>query len=117
VQVTCAPGANDAAPAGHTGTGGVPLPVKALSSTVTLVRVTLPVLVTTNEYVIVWPGVNECGESGDADLTTVNAGVGGAVTVAESGGEVSGVLEPGGVPCAVAVFVIVPASTSACVTA
>ncbi len=56
------------------------------------------------------------GRSGSADLTMVIAGVGGAVTVAESGGELTGVTESGGVPWAVAVLVMVPAFTSAWVT-
>ena len=43
-----APGANDAAPAGHTGADTVPDPVNTPSTGCTSVRVTLPVLVTTN---------------------------------------------------------------------
>ena len=50
-------------------------------------------------------------------FTTVIAGAWLAVTVAVDGGEVIGVVEPDGVPDAVAVFVTVPASMSACVTA
>jgi len=46
VQVTVAPGASDAAPAGQPGAGVLPLPVKAPSATATPVSVTLPVFVT-----------------------------------------------------------------------
>ena len=50
------------------------------------------------------------------DFTTVTNGPGEAVTVAFDGDDVTG--DPvGGVPVAVAVFVTIPASTSACVTA
>ena len=49
MQVTCAPGANDAAPAGHTAADIVPDPVKAPSLMVTFDNVTLPVFVATNE--------------------------------------------------------------------
>lgn len=49
VQVTVAPAASDAAPAGHVTTGGVPVPENAVSFTVTPVSVTLPVFVTRNE--------------------------------------------------------------------
>ncbi len=47
VHSTCAPGASDAAPAGHVIADTSPEPVNAVSSTVTSVRVTLPVFVTT----------------------------------------------------------------------
>ena len=53
VHVTAASGANNAAPAGHVTTGAVPVPVNAVSSTLTSVNVTLPVFVTRNEYPIV----------------------------------------------------------------
>jgi hypothetical protein len=63
-----------------------------------------------------WPAVNDPVSDGEADFTTLIAGAGGAVTVAEDGGEFAGVVVAGGVPCAVAVLWIVPASTSACDT-
>src|SRR5690348_6617630 len=46
VQVTVAPGAMEAAPAGQLGAGVVPVPVKAPSATEMSVSVTLPVFVT-----------------------------------------------------------------------
>ena len=49
MHVTCAPGASDAAPAGQVIGDISPDPENAVSSTVTSVSVTLPVLVTTNE--------------------------------------------------------------------
>ena len=52
-------------------------------------------------------------EDGVADLTTVIAGPGTAGTVAVEGPDSTGVVDPGGVPCAVAVLVTEPASTSA----
>ena len=52
---------------------------------------------------------------GLADFVTVNAGAAFAGTVTVDGVDVNGVL-PGGVPVAVAVFEVVPRSTSACVS-
>ena len=53
VQVTLAPGANDAAPVGQIISGDVPVPENAVSVTVAFVNVTLPVFFTKNEYVTV----------------------------------------------------------------
>jgi hypothetical protein len=112
VQVICAPGANDGV-AGQFGADIVPEPVNAPSATLGLVNVTLPVLVTRNEYVTTSPA--KATVAGAADFTSEIAGAGGAVTVVFDGGDVtSGPV--GGVPVAVAVFVTCPASTSACVT-
>jgi hypothetical protein len=116
VQVICIVGMSNAAPAGQVTGDMVPIPVNEFSLTATLLRVTLPVLVTTNEYVISRPTVNEAASEGDADFTSVNAGAGAAVTVAVDGPESVGVVAPGAVPCATAVFVTEPASISACVT-
>ncbi len=113
VHVTVAPGASDAAPAGHVTTGGVPVPVNTASVTPTSVRVTLPVFVMRKEYVIVCPAAVISVRS--AVLATVRDGAGGTVTIAVDGGDTGGSVSPGGVPVAVAVFVIWPASMSACV--
>src|SRR5258705_542376 len=78
VQVTVAPTASDAAPAGQVGTGAVPEPENAVSFTVTLVSVTLPVLVTLYEYWTTSPTLATL--AGVTDLTTVNAGAGVAGT-------------------------------------
>nr|WP_238579612.1 hypothetical protein [Agreia bicolorata] len=112
VHVTDAPGANDAAPAGHVTAGAVPVPENAVSATVTSVIVTLPVFVTTNEYATASPAF--AIDDGSADFTTANDGFAWAVTTALDGSDVTG-LPVGGLPDAVAVFVIRPASTSACV--
>jgi hypothetical protein len=78
---------------------------------------TLPVLVTTNEYVITCPAVNEAESDGDADFTAVSAGAGAVVGVCVvEGVEMVGVVMPGGVPLAVAELSTAPAVTSAAVT-
>ncbi|GAB2588540.1 hypothetical protein GCM10009593_29460 [Microlunatus antarcticus] len=46
MQVTVAPGAREAAPAGQVGVGAVPVPVKPDSVTATPVTVAVPELVT-----------------------------------------------------------------------
>jgi hypothetical protein len=74
------------------------------------VMVTLPLFVTTNEYVTVCPAAVTV--DGFADLTTVNAGAGGVGIVTLDGGDVGGAVLPGGVPVAVAVFDTDPESTS-----
>jgi hypothetical protein len=51
VQVICASGASEAAPAGQTTSESSPVPENSPSSTTTSLSVTLPVLVTRNEYV------------------------------------------------------------------
>ena len=82
------------------------------SVTPTEVNVTLPVLVTRNEYATVWPAAVTV--VGSADLSIEISGSEVAGTVAESVSVTSGPL--GGVPDAVAVLTIEPASTSDCVT-
>ena len=52
---------------------------------------------------------------GVTDFTIAMPGAWAAGTVAVDGADSSGVVDPGGVPCAVAVLVTDPASTSACV--
>ena len=52
---------------------------------------------------------------GVTDLTRLSFGPAGMVTVAEDGFEFVGVVVPGGVPEATAVFVTLPLFTSACV--
>ena len=76
------------------------------------VNVTLPVLVTTNEYDTVSP--MPVIVAGDADLTTVNDGDCVVVTVAVDGVEVTAG-PVCGVPLAVAEFLIVPVLKSAAV--
>nr|WP_244893102.1 hypothetical protein [Agreia bicolorata] len=77
---------------------------------------TFPVFFTKNEYVICRPTVNEAALSGEADLSTVSDGAGAVVTVVvDDGGDFTGVVLPGGVPDAVAVFTTDPADTSAAV--
>jgi len=49
VHVVDSPGASVVC--GHAATGGLPVPLKAVSETATAVRSTFPVLVTRNEYV------------------------------------------------------------------
>jgi hypothetical protein len=61
--------------------------------------------------VIVCPGPLKL--DGVADFTTEIPGDSTAGTVADDGADTTGVLDPGGVPCAVAVFITLPASTSA----
>ena len=114
VQVTRAPGSSDAAPAGHVTADRVPEPLNAPSSTVTFVSVTLPVFVTRNEYVTVSPA--PVGVAGLADFATVIAGVCGAGIVTLDGGDTTD--EPDAeVPVAVASLLMLPASTSAWVSA
>ena len=52
---------------------------------------------------------------GDADFSTLIDAACSAGTVAVDGSEITGVVDPGGSPCAVAEFITDPASTSACV--
>jgi hypothetical protein len=112
-QIICPPGANDVV-AGQLGADIAPEPLNDPSTTVGLFNVTLPVFVTTNEYVITRPTVNEAASDGDADFTMLIAAAGVIVTFALDGGDVT-VPPVGEVPDAVAVFVTFPASTSACV--
>jgi hypothetical protein len=98
---------------GHEITGGVPVPENAVSVTVTPVRSTLPVLVTSKLYVTRSPAT--LTDVGVTDLTSVSAGPAGMVTTAVAGGEVT-TGPDGGVPDTVAVFLTCPAFTSACVT-
>ncbi len=98
---------------GHVMTGGVPVPENAVSVTLTPVTPVLPVLVTTKEYVTVWPAAVTV--PGAAVFSNDRLGAGVAVTVADEALDVTGG-PAGGVPVAVAVFVTEPASTSACVT-
>src|SRR5690349_17804999 len=60
-----------------------------------------------------WPAALKL--DGDADFTTVIAGACTAGTVTDDGADTTGVVDPGGSPCAVAVFDTDPASTLACV--
>ena len=78
------------------------------------VMVTLPVLVTRNVYVTTSPAAVTV--VGDADFTTVNAAVCVTGTVTDDGGDTGAVTPAGGVPVAVAVLAIEPASMSAWVT-
>ena len=78
------------------------------------VIVTLPVLLTSNEYVISSPAAAALG--GSADLTSVRAGWRSIGTSRVDVGGVSGGALSGGEPLAVAVLVSVPASASAWVT-
>ncbi len=94
-------------------TGGVPVPENAVSAAVTPVSVVLPVLVTTKEYVTVWPAAVTA--AGEAVFSRASAGPDVTVTVAVDALDVTGG-PVGGVPVAVAVFVTEPASMSACVT-
>jgi hypothetical protein len=71
-------------------------------------------LVKVKPKVTVWPTADT--DIGLAVFCTVKAGAGGAVTVAVEGGEVTGVVEPGGMPDAVAVLTTEPASISVWVT-
>ena len=82
------------------------------SATPTEVSVTLPVLVTTNEYASESPAAATV--VGVADLATPIDGVCVTVTTAVSV-SVTAAPPPGGVPAAVAVLLIEPTSTSACV--
>ena len=107
-----APGANVAG-AGHTGADNVPVPVNAPSTGCTSVSVTFPVLVTKKLKVTVCPALAEL--TGTADFSRVSAGAWVIVTTAVDGPD-TGVVSPGGgTAVAVAVLLIVPASTSACV--
>src|ERR1700758_1753731 len=84
-----------------------------VSSTVTPVSVTLPVLVTANEYGTLWPAC--VTDAAVVDFTTVIPGAAGAGTDAADGAEVTAGPD-GGVPDAVAESLTLPLSTSACVT-
>ena len=112
MQSTLAPGASG--PGGHVATGATPVPEKSISSTATPLRGTLPVLVTWNVYVSTSPAAVTV--VGDADLDSVNAAVWVTGTVTDDGGDTGGVTPAGGVPVAVAVLAIEPASMSAWVT-
>ncbi len=81
----------------------VPVPVNTPSLTATPVSVTLPVLVTTKEYVTVCPA--EVTDVGKTDLVILSAGAGAVVgVVVEDGGDVSVAALPNTVPLAVAVL-------------
>ena len=112
MQSTLAPGANG--PGGQLTTGGVPVPENDPSVIAMPVTVTLPVLVTWNVYVTTSPAADTV--VGLADFESVNAAVCVAGTVTDDGGDTGGVTPAGGVPVAVAVLAIEPASMSACVT-
>ena len=89
----------------------VPVPVNDVSLTAMLLIVTLPVFVTRNEYVTVAPAEDTL--AGVADFTSDRLGDDGTVTTADDGFESVGVVVPGAVPDATAVFVTDPAFTSA----
>jgi hypothetical protein len=91
----------------------VPVPEKAPSSIFTFDIVTLPVLVTRNEYVTVSPAVATV--PGSADLFKLIAGCGGVGTTTVDGSDGTEVFDPGGVPSTVAVLVTDPEFTSASV--
>ena len=113
VQSTLAPGAN--APGGQLATGGVPVPVNDSSVMAGSVMVTLPVLVTWNVYVTTSPAadtVRRVGRLGHRQ----RRGRRSPATVTDDGGDTGAVTPAGGVPVAVAVLAIEPASISACVT-
>jgi hypothetical protein len=93
--------------------GGVPVPENAVSVTLTPVSVLLPVLVTTKEYVTTWPAAVTVDGIAVFNSARLDAAV--AVTVADEAFEVTAG-PTGGVPVAVAVFVMEPASMSAWVT-
>jgi hypothetical protein len=86
----------------------------ALSTTVGVATVTLPVFVTTTEYVMVWPTAFTV--VGEALFVTEIEGDCVAVTVTWDDVAVTGVVEVTGVADAVAVSLIEPVSMSACVT-
>ena len=111
VHVACCFGAN--VTGAHDGVGAGPDPVKLLSWNTTFVNVTFPLFVATNVYVTVSPNVG-C-DGGVADFTTLNDPFDATVTTALDG-ELVTAGPDGGVPATVAVFVIFPASISACVT-
>jgi hypothetical protein len=94
-------------------TGCVFVPENAVSDADTPVSVTLPVLVTKNEYATDCPA--PLTTVGVADLVSESAGAAATVTVAVDGADVTAG-PVGGVPDDVAVLVTVPASMSACVT-
>jgi hypothetical protein len=114
VQVVDAPGANVVT--GHVGpelnaTAGA----ACTSATDTPCKVTLPVLVTRNEYVITCPTVDTEDLSADFTIDRPGSGVAGTVTSDGVDGGMS-VVEPGGVPVAVAESFTLPLSRSAWVT-
>ena len=98
---------------GHVIGDNVPVPENAVSATLTLLIVTLPLFVTTNEYVTVAPA--ELTDVGVTDFTNESFGPAGMVTTALDGPDWVGVDAPGAVPDAIAVLVTVPAFASACV--
>jgi hypothetical protein len=113
VHVTCAPGAIDAAPAGHDTADNDPDPVNTPSCTTAFVNVTLPVFVIKNEYVTVCNAADTL--VGDTDFFTVNPGDWVAVNTTVDDPDVTA--PPlGFFPAADAVFDTEPASISACVT-
>ena len=112
VQVTLSPGASVPMAGGQVIEDRIPVPLKLSSVIDVPVTVTLPVLVTTKEKVTPWPAAVTA--VGATVCLMVSAGAAVAVTFAVDGGEVS-VVPDGSVALAVAVLVIVPASTSACV--
>ncbi len=110
VHVVDAAGANVVT--GHDTVGFGPAGAVIVSATVTPVRVTFPVFVTTKLYAMLWPAAVTV--VGDADFTTLNAGAGviGTTTVldvADVGPPIASVARTD------AEFVIDPAFASACV--
>ena len=96
--------------AGQSTAESAPAPENVPSTTEAFVSVTLPVFVTRNEYVTVSPATS-VRLSAVLTIDTDGSGTDGVRVV--DGSEVTGVPE-GGVPVAVAVFSMEPASTSAC---
>ncbi|VXB16828.1 hypothetical protein ARTHRO9V_1280004 [Arthrobacter sp. 9V] len=111
MQVADAPGASEFAATGQSTAERSPVPENAPSLTVASVRVTLPVFVKRNEYVTVSPTFAPV--AGLADFTSDSDGFGVDGTVTVDGSDGTGVPLPGGVPVAVAEFVVDPRSTSA----
>ena len=100
---------------GHDTADNVPVPENAVSFTVTPCNVTLPVLVTRNEYVTELPAADTT--PGLTDFTIEIAGPVVTGTLTTEGGEGGiGVLDPGGVPVVVALSFTLPLSRSAWVT-
>ena len=89
-----------------------PRPARGSLTTIPL-SVTLPVLVTTNEYVTFW--LAALTVEGDADLVTWIDGARVVVTVSASVSTIGPVTPAGGVDVTVARLTIDPASISDCV--
>jgi hypothetical protein len=115
VPVTDCPGASTPVGPGQPSKVSGPIPASA-SVAPTPVRVTLPSFDSTTDQVTTVPATTGAPTGSEPVLSTVITGAAGAVAVT-SRGEASDTAEPiGGSPVAVAVLVMEPASTSACVS-